>query len=612
MPQSMPIIALGHRLGVNRLLSLRSERAPSAIQLLCRLLRYLGPHRWTCAGVLLALTILSLSNTGFLATIKTVTDEGFARAQGQAHHAIWYLPGMLCGLLLVRATAGFAAGFGLRMVGRRVVESIRLQVFQHLLRLPVSLFDQHAAGYFASKLTFDCEQLYNAVTKVVASAVRDSLTIIGIMAYMLYLDWQLTLLFLLVTPLMATYLKRMSPKLRNSGKYVQDSISEMTQIVEEVVNGQRVVKTYAGEAYEYQRFAERAARNRQMMIRLGWLSGLNSMVVEVLAAIALGLVVFYAVGRFSAGEFAAFISALLMLIGPIKAMTSINEDVQIAIAACVSVFKLLDEAPEVRGGQEQLNQPFSRLEFKQVGLAYLSSHRKVLNNLNLNIVAGEKVALVGASGGGKTSLVNLLPMFYLPSEGQILLNGLPLNTYTRASLRQQFSVVSQDTLLFNDTVYRNIAYGELADRSEAAVVAAAKAANAWEFIQQMPNGIHSEIGDNGVRLSGGQRQRLSIARAVLKNAPILILDEATSALDSASEVAVQKALTQLMQGKTVIMIAHRLSTIQDADRILVMEGGSIIESGTHLILMQKQGVYSRLYQQANLSNIRPASEINLS
>ncbi len=593
----MSIIAFGRKPGVNRLLKLHLEAHPSAIQLLFRLLRYLRPYRWTCAGVLLALTVLSLSNTGFLATIKTVTDEGFARSQGHAQHAIWYLPGMLCGLLLVRASAGFTAGYGLRIVGRSVVEAIRLEVFQHLLRLPVSLFDQHAAGYFASKLTFDCEQLYNAVTKVVASAVRDSLTILGILVYMLYLDWQLTLLFVMITPLIAMYLKRMSPKLRNSGKYVQDSISEMTQIVEEVVNGQRVVKTYAGEVYEYQRFAERAARNRQMMIRLGRLSGLNSMVVEVLAALALGLVVFYAVGRFSAGEFAAFISALLMLIGPIKAMTSINEDVQIAIAACTSVFKLLDEAPEAQGGQQHVHQPVTHITFNQVSLAYPASQRAVLSNLEFTIKAGEKLALVGASGGGKTSLVNLLPMFYLPSAGQIMLNGLPLSAYTLSSLRQQFSVVSQDTLLFNDTVYRNIAYGELANHTEAAVIAAAKAANAWAFIQKMPQGIYSEIGDNGVRLSGGQRQRLSIARAILKNSPILILDEATSALDSTSEVAVQTALNQLMQGKTVIMIAHRLSTIQDADRILVMEDGNIVESGTHQSLMQLQGVYARLYQQ---------------
>lgn len=572
--------------------------AMSQYAVLWRLLHYLRPHRLDCALTLLCLCVLSLSNTGFLLTIKTVTDEGFVGhgfvTQGAAH-ASWYLPMLLLGLLLIRAVAGFGAGYRLRTVGRKVVEAIRLQVFRHVLQLPVSTFDQHSAGYFASKLTFDCEQLYNAVTKVVASAVRDTLTIVGILGYMLYLDWRLTLLFMLVTPLMAVYLKRMSPKLRSAGQAVQHSVGEMTQIVEEVVQGQRVVKVFAGADYEYQRFAERAGRNRHMMIRLGRISGLNSMVVEVLAAIALALVVYYAVGNFSAGEFAAFISALLMLIGPVKAMTAINEDVQIALAACHSVFALLDTPVETAGGAKVFDAPLQGIQLEQLSLHYAQSVTPALDGVDLHIQAGEKVALVGLSGGGKSSLANLLPQFYRASAGNLLLNGQPVEDWSLASIRRLFSVVGQEPVLFNDTVFHNIAYGELAHHGEEAVIAAAKAAHAWEFIERMPQGIHSEIGDRGVRLSGGQRQRLSIARALLKNAPVLILDEATSALDSQSELLVQQALERLMQGKTTLMIAHRLSTIRHADRILVMEAGRIIESGRHDELLQAQGAYARLY-----------------
>jgi subfamily B ATP-binding cassette protein MsbA len=567
---------------------------PSAKTLYLRLLRYAGRYWTVFAASVLALVIFSATNTGFLATIKLVTDEGFVR---QDSTKLSLLPLMLFGLLAVRAFAGFVSNFAMRWVARRVVENLRLDAFRKLMTLPVSFFDAHSAGIVTSKLTFDTEQMAKASTNVAISAVRDTLTIIGMVGYMLYLDWRLTLIFAAMAPLMALYLKRMTPKLRSSGKTVQQSMGEMTKVVEEAVSGQRMVKIFGGEGYEYQRFASVVGKNRHMQIRLGRISGINSMVVELLAAMALGLVVFYAVGKFSAGEFAAFIGALLMLIAPIKSLTSLNEDLQVGLAAAQSIFTLIDMPPEVDDGGKEVERAQGEIEFRGVGLRYENAKRSALNNLTFTVKPGEKVALVGRSGGGKTTLVNLLPRFYELQQGLVLLDGLDIRAMTLKNLRKQFALVSQDVILFNDTVFNNIAYGVLRGASEEQVIAAAQAAHAWEFIQQLPNGLYSEIGDRGVRLSGGQRQRLAIARAILKDAPILLLDEATSALDTESEQHVQAALDELMRNRTTIVIAHRLSTIENADRILVMEQGEIAEIGSHAELLAAGGHYAKLYQK---------------
>lgn len=567
---------------------------PSAKTLYLRLLKYAGRYWTVFAASVLALVIFSATNTGFLATIKLVTDEGFVH---QDSTKLSLLPLMLFGLLAIRAFAGFVSNFAMRWVARRVVENLRLDAFRKLMTLPVSFFDAHSAGIVTSKLTFDTEQMAKASTNVAISAVRDTLTIIGMIGYMLYLDWRLTLIFAAMAPLMALYLKRMTPKLRSSGKTVQQSMGEMTKVVEEAVSGQRMVKIFGGEGYEYQRFASVVAKNRHMQIRLGRISGINSMVVELLAAMALGLVVFYAVGKFSAGEFAAFIGALLMLIAPIKSLTGLNEDLQVGLAAAQSIFTLIDMPPEVDDGSKEVERARGEIEFRGVGLRYENAKRQALNNLTFTVKPGEKVALVGRSGGGKTTLVNLLPRFYELQQGLVLLDGLDVRAMTLKNLRKQFALVSQDVILFNDTVFNNIAYGVLRGASEEQVIAAAQAAHAWEFIQQLPNGLYSEIGDRGVRLSGGQRQRLAIARAILKDAPILLLDEATSALDTESEQHVQAALDELMRNRTTIVIAHRLSTIENADRILVMEQGEIAEIGSHAELLAAGGHYAKLYQK---------------
>ncbi len=541
-----------------------------------------------------ALTIYSATNTGFLAVIKLVTDQGFVHKDPSK---LSVLPWMMFGLLTIRAFSNFTANFSMRWLARRVVEALRLDAFEHLMSMPVSFFDANSVGVLTAKLTYDTEQVANASTRVFVSIIRDTLTIIGMVGYMLYLDWRLTSVFLFMLPVMAIYMRKRTPLVRAAGKEGQTTMGGMTQAIEEAISGQRVVKIFGGAAYENERFAKVVALNRRTMIRLSRMSGSNSMVVELIAAVTLSAVVYYTVGKFSAGEFAAFISAVMMLIAPIKSITGLNEDIQMGMAGAQSVFELIDRVAEADVGNRPITRSQGQISFKQVTLRYDNAQRDALHNINIDIHSGEKVALVGKSGGGKSSLVNLLPRFYALQQGEILLDGINIRDFALADLRAQFALVSQEVVLFNDNIRNNIAYGALRGVSDEEVIKAAEAAYAWEFIQQLPNGLYSEIGDRGVRLSGGQRQRLAIARAILKDAPILLLDEATSALDTESEKHVQAALDRLMQNRTTLIIAHRLSTIENADRILVMEQGSIVEQGSHHELLTQEGIYTSLYRR---------------
>ena len=572
----------------------KSPEISNAKEIYLRLFRHAWRYKYVFVASIFSLVVLSASNTGFLALIKQVTDEGFVK---KAPDQTVLLPLMLFGLMVLRGVAGFVSIYTMRVVARRVVEDFRKDMFSKLMYLPVQYFDARSSGSLVSKFGFDIERLSTATTRSWLNVLRDVLTVVSLIGYMLYLDWRLTLVFASILPFVALYLKKVTPKLKANAKSVQNSVGEMTKTAEEAIGGQRIVKIFGAQDFEFTRFAEIVTRNRRIELRLTRISGLSSFVVEFFAALSLALVIYYAMSSFSVGEFAAFVGALLMLISPIKHIAAANEDFQVGLTAAQSIFDVIDSLPEHDEGVIEMTRAQGEIEFRNVTLRYENASGVALDNLSFTIQAGEKVALVGRSGGGKTTLVNLLPRFYELQQGMILLDGVDIRALKLKSLREQFALVSQDIVLFNDTIFNNIAYGVLRNASEAEVIAAAKAAHAWEFIQQLPNGLQNEIGDRGVRLSGGQRQRIAIARAILKNAPILLLDEATSALDTESEQHVQAALDTLMQNRTSIVIAHRLSTIENADRIMVMDHGRIVEAGSHHELMNLNGHYAKLYQK---------------
>ena len=560
-----------------------------------RLFKYSWKYKYVLFLSVIALVILSLTNTAFLVIIKKITDQGFIN---QSEHRRLSLALMLLGIMFTRAFSGFVSSYSMDWVSTKVVESLRCDAFKRIMHFPISYFDKHSSSFVVSKITYDAEQLSNVATKITLTLIKDGLTIVGIISYMLYLDWQLTLIFSLLAPLMAVYLSAMSPRLRSAGKTVQETMGKMTMASDEAISGQRIVKIFGSSQYEILRFSKITAKIRQTHNKLSRLYSLNSLTVELLAAIALSSIVFYSFGKFTAGEFAAFFGALLMLIAPIKNLTAVNDRNQVGLSAAQSVFGLIDQELELNTGTKIIKRAKGNIRFYDVFFKYENAKADVLKNINLNIKAGEKIALVGKSGGGKTTLINLIPKFYNIDEGKILLDGIDIRDLKLQSLRNQFSLVSQDTILFNDTIFNNIAYGAL-DRTitKEDVKKAALASNAWEFIEPLENQLDHEIGDRGVRLSGGQRQRIAIARAILKNAPILLLDEATSALDSHSEKYVQSALDNLMKNRTTIVIAHRLSTILNADRIVVIEKSRIIDTGTHKELIKRCKHYSVLYKK---------------
>ena len=557
-----------------------------------RLLKYSFRYKSIILISIIALIVMALTNAGFLSLIKRITDEGLVQ---KATEAFIYLPLTLFILVFLRAIANFVSNYSLKWVSRKVVEDLRVDIFKNLMLLPNAFFDANAAGNIVSKVTYETEQLSNIVIKVALDALRDSMTVVAVFIYMLFLDWFLTLCFITIIPIIVFYLKKVSPRLRDAGQEIQETMGDMTRVAEEGISGQRIVKIFGTAKYELQRFWLYALRNRKMQTKLAKLAGGNSFFVEIVSGIFLTFIVYYSLNNLTAGEFAAFATALLMLLNPIRKLTQINEHIQVGYAAGLSIFSIMDEKKERDSGRKKIRRVKGEIRFRNVSFSYSSQKGKILSSINIDIKAGEKVALVGKSGGGKSTLINLVPLFYAIDSGEILIDGIDTRDYKLSNLREQIALVSQDIILFNDTIMNNIGYGK--NYSSSQIKNAAKAANADEFISRLPQKFNHIIGDRGVKLSGGQKQRIAIARAILKNAPILLLDEATSALDSESEKLVQRALDNLMQKRTSIVVAHRLSTVMNADKIIVIDNGKVVEIGNHKQLFAQKGFYAKLYQK---------------
>ena len=575
-----------------------TKASTSSVQLYLRLLRYVRPYwRVFAAGVLL-MAIVAATEPAIPALVKPILDAGFVDKDAAL---IRWAPILIIALTIVRGVAGFGSDYCGHWVATRVVADLRLEMFGTLVRLPTPYYDNTTTGKLISKFTYDVFQVAGAATSAITVIVKDGLTVIGLLTYLFYTNWKLTLITFVVAPLLVLVTRAFSKRLRKMSRAEQGAMGDLNHVLEESIGGERVVKVFDAQTYESNRFRAAVETVRRFGMKNSIAAAATVPLVQIISAIAIGIILYLALRQAAAdkttvGGFVAFVGAMLLLNGPLKRLTGVNQTLQRGLAAAESVFTLVDEQREQDHGTRTIGRATGEIEFRDVSFAYEGAGRDALAGVSFRIAPGETVALVGASGSGKTTIANMIPRFYTPSAGTILLDGVDLQELKLESLRQNIALVSQDVVLFNDTVTANIAYGRTGEASEADIAAAAEAANAAGFIREMPQGLHTQIGEDGARISGGQRQRLAIARAFLKNAPILILDEATSALDTESERQVQGALETLMQGRTTLVIAHRLSTIQNADRILVMDRGRIVESGRHAELLAAGGIYERLHR----------------
>jgi subfamily B ATP-binding cassette protein MsbA len=577
----------------NLLVSKQSSRT-----LYLRLLTYVRPYWKRLAAALLGLAVAAATEPALSALFKPLLDGSFIQKD---RTLIWLAPLTLIGLFVVRGVASYVSDYGMNWVGQRVVMDLREAMFAKLMALPVSTLENQTSGNIVANIAFNVSQVTQSATNVLTLLARDFLAIVGLIAWLLWINWRLTLIIIVIAPLTAWLIRNLSHRLRHLSRESQRNLGELTSLLEDNLSGFKVVRIFGGEKQESQRFNRAADDARRFFVKRVSLAATYDPLIQLLAALAVALIIGIAIwqatqDQTTVGGFVSYLVAVLMLFGPVKRLTSINDQMQRGLAAAEMIFGLLDEQGEKDTGTRSLARAHGEIEFQDIGLRYVDTHRPALDGINLHIHSGETLALVGASGSGKTSLVNLLPRFRDPDNGQILLDGIPLTQLKLADLRSQIALVSQEVILFNDTLKANIAYGSNAIADEPMVIAAAKAAHAWEFIEKLPQGLETYVGERGMKLSGGQRQRIAIARALLKNAPILILDEATSALDTESERYVQAALETLMQGRTTLVIAHRLSTIEKADRIVVLDHGKIVEEGSHAELIAKDRAYARLHR----------------
>ena len=574
------------------------KRPATSRELYSRLLSHVWPYRGAVAAGIVAMIVGGLADASIVQLVGPLIDELFVHRN--ASLAI-LLPLAIVAVFLVSGLASFASGYSTQWVSQKVILDLRRAMFGKVLRLPPAHFDEVATASLVTRFTNDVNNLAGASTSVLTVLVRDSVTIAALLAILLWSNWKLTLVTFVVIPPIALVVRAFSRRLRTMSREAQRAIGGIAEVLDESIANQRVVRVFGGQDYEMRRFETASQALRRFNMKYAIAAAGTVPATQLLVACAIATIVYLAAGQAFAGstdvgEFIKFITATGMLLQPLKRLTGINEHLQRGLAACESVFDLVDAEPEEDRGTVEIDRARGEIAFERVSLVYAKGTRPALDDVALEIKPGETVALVGPSGSGKSSLIHLLPRFYHPTGGRIRIDGHDVEALTLASLRRQISLVSQSVVLFNDTVAANIAYGRAEATSEADIVRAAHAAHAMEFIGAMPQGLATPIGENGAKLSGGQRQRIAIARAILKDAPILLLDEATSALDTESERAVQAALEALMKGRTTIVIAHRLSTVENADRIVVMSNGRVVETGTHAQLLDGGGVYAGLYR----------------
>ncbi len=559
-----------------------------------RLLVYIKPHKKLFFVSIIGFIIYSLTQPLFAQLLQDIIDT----LQAKEHEKLYYLPLLFSGLILLRSLGAYLGNYFLAKVSSNVIHTLRCEIFEKYTQLPTAHFDANNSGYMIARITHNVNQVAQATTDAVRKVVQEGFTAAGLLAYLFYMNWRLSLVFLVIAPVIALLVNYVSKRMRMLSKRIQESIGDMTHITSELVNGHRIVRSYGGEDYECLRFIERSDHNRNQSMKLISTSSLHNQLMQLIIALALAFLMYVALffmEQSSVGAFVGYLTAAFLLPRPVRQLSDANSDIQRGIVAAESLFDVLDQDTEHDEGTYSKTHCVGDIEFKHVTFHYDIDAQPALSDISFVAKAGETIALVGASGGGKSTLANLVCRFYQYTQGEILLDGVNINDYTLRNLRQHIALVNQQVTLFNDTIANNIAYGALAGASREAITQAATDAYAIEFINKFDQGLDTEIGENGVKLSGGQRQRLALARALLKNAPILILDEATSALDTESERYIQAALQKVMGNRTTLVIAHRLSTIENADKILVIDKGRIVEQGTHHQLLAKNGAYTRLH-----------------
>lgn len=572
-----------------------STKTMTDSQVYKRLMRFVLPY-WRMFGIsAVGFAIYAATEPAVVMIIQRIIDS----FGSQDKTGIEYLPMLFIGLFLVRGVGAFLGNYYLARISGNLIHKLRCEIFNHYTRLSVQYFDSHNSGYMISRITNNIGEVTRATSDSIRSFVREGFTALGLLWYLGYTNLQLSLVFLAIAPVVVLMVRYVGKRLKRLSRNMQDTVGDLTHITSEMVSGNRIVKSFGGETYERQRFKECSLENRRQYRKLIMTVSLNNPLMQLLISFALAGMMYLALiimKTSSAGEFVGFFTAAFLLPKPIRQLSDANAEILRGIAAAESLFEVLDEPGEIDQGDYETPRSQGRIEFKNLSFSYTESDTPALRNINLTIEPGQTVALVGASGGGKSTLINLLPRFYDYDQGEILVDGIELKHYRLESLRRQIALVTQNVTLFNTSVANNIAYGTLEGSSRAQIEQAAKDAYAMDFIGKMSQGLDTEIGENGVKLSGGQRQRLALARALLKDAPILILDEATSALDTESERYIQAALNRVMQGRTTLVVAHRLSTIESADVILVMDKGQIIEQGSHQELLARGGAYAKLHK----------------